>query len=87
MHLQPLYNTKGSDDAPGAMIKIFRINLLLLLLYLWPIVSFAGNGVVGVYGIPGAVGDKGANLASQLKEAQVSAVFVQPDSDIIRFYS
>jgi len=69
------------------MNKAIRINLLLLFIFLWPTLSFAASGVVGMYGIPGDAGDKGTDLAFQLEEAGVSAVFVRPDHDVIQFFS
>ncbi len=76
-----------TEKLDSVMTKEFaRLCFLLLSLILLPFVSFAGNAMVGMYGVPTGTGDGSGILAAQFKEANVSAVFVPPDRDTIRFF-
>jgi hypothetical protein len=63
------------------------MNILLLYFFLIPSGIFAENiSIIGMYGLPTVGTGRNALLASQLTKNSISAIFVSPDKDTIKFF-
>ncbi len=66
---------------------IMYVCLFFASVFLMPLEVFARNTTItGMYGIPTGGSDRNGDLASQLAENNVSAVFVPPDMNTINFF-
>ncbi len=68
-------------------MRIMKRHLALLILLLWIFPDSAWAGVTrGIFGIPSIKNLHPSKYISQLKQADINAVFVPPDKETIRWY-